>query len=80
MKSQTCPDQLITFTRGRLETRSIKYRDLPAAASNQAAALQLPGSVCERWPLNTQHFREQALGDLQRVIVTAVTHHQQPTR
>jgi hypothetical protein len=53
---------------------------LPSAASDQAGALQLAGSTCDRWSLNTQHFGEQALGDLQRVIVTAVTHHQQPTR
>ena len=30
--------------------------------------------------LDPQHLGEQALSDLQRVIVTAVTHHEQPTR
>jgi hypothetical protein len=32
------------------------------------------------WPLDTQHFGEQVLSDLQSVIVSAVTHHEQPTR
>jgi len=32
------------------------------------------------WPLDTQHFGEQTLSDRERVIVTAVTHHEQPTR
>jgi hypothetical protein len=32
------------------------------------------------WPLDTQHLGEQALSDRQRVIVIAVTHHEQPTR
>ena len=34
-------DQLITFTGFFDETLPIKYRDLPAAALNQACALQL---------------------------------------
>src|SRR5450631_3875556 len=41
---------------------------------------QLLGSIRDGWPLDTQHFGEQVLGDLQCVIVTAVTHHEQPTR
>jgi hypothetical protein len=53
---------------------------LPSAARDQTSAFQLPGSVRDGWPLDTQHFREQALSDWQRVIVTAVTHHEQPTR
>jgi hypothetical protein len=80
VKSDTGPDQLITFTRCLREALPIKYRNLPSAARDQTSAFQLPGSVRDGWPLDTQHFREQALSDWQRVIVTAVTHHEQPTR
>ena len=73
-------DQLITFTRLFGEALPIKYRDLPAAALNQTCAFQLTGSIRDGWPLNTQHFGEKALGDRQCVPVTAVTHHEQPTR
>jgi hypothetical protein len=47
---------------------------LPAAARNQTVTFQLAGSIRSAWPLRTQHFGEQALSDLQSVIVTAVTH------
>jgi hypothetical protein len=50
------------------------------AARNQTGALQLPGSVRDGWSLDTQHLGKQVLSDLQCVIVTAVTHHEQPTR
>jgi hypothetical protein len=53
---------------------------LPPAARNQTGTFQLPGSIRDGWPLDTQHFGEQALSDLQSVVVTAVTHHEQPTR
>src|SRR5580693_3243286 len=80
VKSDARPDQLITFTRCRHESLPIKYRDLPSAALNQTCALQLLGSIRDGRPLDTQHFGKQALSDLQCVLVTAVTHHEQPTR
>src|SRR5271170_3824890 len=80
VKSQACPDQLITFTRCLGEALPIKDRDLPSAALDQTGTFELPGSVRDCWPLDTQHFGKQALGDRERVTVTAVTHHEQPTR
>src|SRR3984893_18361665 len=80
VKSDVRPDHLITFTRCPPEPLPIKYRDLPPAARNQTGTFQLPGSIRDGWPLDAQHFAEQALRDLQCVIVTAVTHHEQPTR
>jgi hypothetical protein len=80
VKSDARPDQLITFTRCLHEALPIKYRDLPSAARNQTGTFQLPGSIRDGWPLDTQHFGEQVLRDLQCVIVAAVTHHEQPTR
>jgi len=79
VKSETRPDQLITFTRCLREALPIKYRDLSSATFNQASKFQLPGSIRDGWPLDTQHFGEQALSDGERVTVTAVTHHEQPT-
>jgi len=64
VKSDARPDQLITFTRCRNEALSIEYRDLPSAAHNQAGIFQLPGSIRDGWPLDTQHFGEQILSDL----------------
>jgi len=49
---------------------------LPSAALNQAGTFQLPGSVRDGRPLDTQHFGEQVLSDLQCVMVTTVTHHE----
>src|SRR5712691_2859911 len=80
VKSDARPDQLITFTRCLPEALPIKYRDLPSAAPNQAGACQLPGNIRDGLPLDTQHFGEQVLSDRQCVIVTAVAHHEQPTR
>ena len=80
VKSEAGPDQLITFTRCPYEALPIKYRDLPSAARNQAGTFQLPGSIRDGWPLDPQHFGEQALSDRQCLIVTAVTHHEQPAR
>src|ERR1700730_8473037 len=80
VKSHARSDQLITFTGFFDEALPIKYRDLLAAALNQTCAFQLPGSIRDGWPLNTQHFGEKVLGDRQCVLVTAVTHHEQPTR
>src|ERR1019366_2610260 len=80
VKSDARPDQLITFTRSRHEALPIKYRDLPSAARNQTGTFQLLGGIRDAWPLDAQHFGEQALRDLQCVIVVAVTHHEQPTR
>lgn len=72
--------QLITFTRCLHEALPIEYRDLPSAARNQTGTFQLPGGIRDGWPLDTQHFGEQVLGDRQGVIVIAVSHHEQPTR
>jgi hypothetical protein len=80
VKSEARPDQLITFTRCLREALPIKYRDLPSAARNQTGTFELPGGIRDGWPLDTQHFGEQALSDRERVTVTAVTHHEQPTR
>src|SRR5882762_9009190 len=78
--SDTRPDQPIAFAGCRHQALPIKDRDLPSAARNQTATFQLPGSIRDTWSLRTQHFGEQALSDLQCVIVTAVTHREQPTR
>src|SRR6266702_8395592 len=80
VRSDAHSDQLITFTRFFGEALPIKYRDLPAAALNQTCAFQLSGGIRDGWHLNTQHFGEKVLGDRQCVLVTAVTHHEQPTR
>jgi len=80
VKSEARPDQLITFTRCLREALPIKYRDLPSAARNQTGTFELPGGIRDGWPLDTQHFGEQALSDRERVTVTAITHHEQPTR
>jgi hypothetical protein len=53
---------------------------LPSAARYQTCTFQLPGSIRDGWSLDTQHFGAQVLSALQRVIVTAVMHHEQPTR
>src|ERR1700694_5362178 len=80
VKSEAHADQLIAFTRCLREALPIKDRDLPSAARNQTLIFQLAGSIRDGWPLDTQHLGEQALSDLQCVIVTAVTHHKQPSR
>ena len=79
-KRDARPDQLITFTRRLREGLPIEYRELPSAALNQTRIFQLPDSIRDGRPLDTQHFGEQILSDLQCIIVTAVTHHEQPTR
>ena len=80
MKSEARSNQLITFARCLREALPIQYRDLPSAARNQTGTFQLAGSIRDGWSLNTQHFGEKALGDRQFVPITAVTHHEQPTR
>jgi hypothetical protein len=80
VKSEARSNQLITLTRFFGEALPITYRDLPAAALNQTCAFKLSGRIRDGRPLNTQHFGEKALGDQQCVLVTAVTHHEQPTR
>src|ERR1700688_2724250 len=74
--SDALSDQLITFTRCLREALPIKYRDFPSAALNQTCAFQLPSSNGDGWPLGAQHFGEEILRNQQRVIVTAVTHHE----
>ena len=80
VKSDALPDQLITFTRCLREALPIQYRDLLSAARNQTGIFQLLGSICDGGPLYAQHFGEQILSDEQCVIITTVTHHEQPTR
>jgi hypothetical protein len=80
VKSDALSDQLIALTRCLYETLPIENRDLPPAAFNQTSAFQLLGGVRDGWSLDTQHFGEQVLSDRQRVAISAVTHHEQPTR
>ena len=72
MSRDARPDQLITFARCHHEALAIEYRDLPTATLNQIGAFQLLGGIRDGRPLDTQHFGEQALRDLQCVIVTAI--------
>jgi hypothetical protein len=58
----------------------MEYCDLPSATFNQTSAFKLTGSICDGWPLDTQHFGEQVLSDREHVTVIAVTHHEQPAR
>jgi hypothetical protein len=58
----------------------VSYPDLPSTVFNRTCTFQLPDGMRDGWPLDTQHFGEQALSDREGVIVTAVTHHEQPTR
>ena len=80
VKSDALPDHQITFARSLHEALPIKHRDLPSAARNQTGTFHLPSSFGDGWPLDTQHFGEQVMSDQQCVIVTAITHHEQPTR
>ena len=80
VNSEAHSDQLITFTRCLRQTLPIKYRELPMAALNQTSPLQLSGSIRDGRPLDTQHLGKQVLSDQQCVIITSVTHHEQPTR
>jgi len=79
VKSEACPNQLITFTGFLYETLPINYRDLPSTVFRRTCTFQLPDGMRDGWPLDTQHFGEQALSDRECVLVTAVTHHEQPT-
>jgi hypothetical protein len=80
VKSDARPNQLIAFTGFLYETLSINYRDLPSTVLNRTCTFQLTDGMRDGWPLNTQHFGEQVLSDRERVLVTAVTHHEQPAR
>src|ERR1700675_4155509 len=80
VKSDGRPHQMIIFPKFPQEALPIKYRDLPSAARNQTGTFQLPGSIRDGWPLDTQHFGEEILSNWQCVLVTAVTHHDQPAR
>ena len=75
VKSEARPKQLITFTRRLHQARPVEDRDLPSTALDQTLTFQLLGSIRDGWPLHTQHFSEQVLGDRQYVLVAAVTHH-----
>src|SRR5713226_7743613 len=79
MKADAHPNQLITLTRCLPEALPIKYRDFPSATRKQTGTFQLPGSIRNGGPLHSQHRGEQVLGDQHGVIVTAVTHHEEPT-
>ena len=63
VRSDARPDQLITFARFRDEALPIKYRDLLSAAHDQTGTFQLPGSIRDGWPMDTQHFGEQVLSN-----------------
>ena len=76
MSSDSLPDQLIAFARYFHEALPIEYRNLPSATRNQTCAFQFPSCIGDRRPLNTQHFGEEALRNRQRVVVTAVAHHE----
>ena len=80
VKSEARPDQSVAFTRRFRKALPIENRDLPSAAFNQTSTFQLLGGVRDGWSVDTQHFGEQVLSDRQRVAISAVTHHQQPTR
>src|SRR6476646_4238727 len=80
VKSDASPDQLVAFTRRFRKALPIENRDLPSAEFNQISTFQLLGGVRDGWPLDAQHFGEQGLSNRQRVVISAVTHHQQPTR
>ena len=76
VKSDARPDQLITFTRFLHESVPIKYPDVPSAARNQTGTFQLPGSIRDGWPLDTQHFGEQVQRRARSVgITTRVGNH-----
>ena len=74
------PNQRITFARCLDEALAIDYGDLTTAALDQAIAFQFAGSDGNGWSLDTEHYGQYVLGDRQCIIVTAVTHHQQPSR
>jgi hypothetical protein len=80
VKSEARPNQLITFARCLSEALTIKYRDLPSAGLDQTRTFQLADGIGDGWPVDTQHFGEQVLSDREHVVVTAVTHHEKPTR
>jgi hypothetical protein len=67
VKSEARSNQLITFARCLREALPINYRDLPSAAFNQTGTFKLAGSIRDCWPLDTQHFGEQVLGDREHV-------------
>jgi hypothetical protein len=58
----------------------VAYRDLPSTALDQTGTFQLLGGIRNGRPLDTQHLPQQALSDQQYVVVTSVTHHEQPSR
>jgi len=73
VRSETRPDQLITFTRCLCQAVSIEYGHVPPAAPNQPGPFQLSGSIRDGRPVHAQHLGEEGLSDLQCVIVTAVS-------
>jgi hypothetical protein len=79
MKRDALSNQLITFTRCFYQTLPVEYRDLPPAALDQTCLFQLPSRIRDGWPVDTQHFGEEIVGNRQRDVVTAVTHHEEPT-
>jgi hypothetical protein len=95
VKSESRPDHQITFARSFHEALPIKHRDCrrpraikPARSISRAALVTVglwtpsisASSFGDGWPLDTQHFGEQVMSYQQCVIVTAITHHEQPTR
>jgi hypothetical protein len=80
VRTDALADQPITFARSRFEAFPIDYCDLSSTALNQTVLFQLLDSIRNGRPLDPQHFGKQGLSDRQRIIVTAVAHHEQPTR
>jgi hypothetical protein len=52
---------------------------LPSTALNHTCTFQLPDGICDSRPVDSQHFAEEVLSNQQFVVITAVTHHEQPT-
>jgi hypothetical protein len=54
VKSDACPNQLITFTRCLYETLAINYRHVPSTVLNHTCAFQLLDGLRDGWPVDTQ--------------------------
>src|SRR5215831_15309543 len=79
MLSDAQADQLIALARYLDETVAIENDDALAAYLDQPGTVKCLHRIGHRWPVHTQHFREQVLRDRQRVLIVTVAHHQQPS-
>src|SRR5262249_29467216 len=71
VRCDTLANKLITFARCFDQALPVEDRDLPPTAQDQTGLLQLRDRVRETWPLHTQQFAEQILGDRHHVAVAA---------